>query len=97
MTVCDRLAMNKCRETDACNSVEFTELDRQFGPLISGQDLVRNLGYNSAAAFRQAHKRGTLPIDVFEIPNRRGKFALTSDIIRWLTTVKRLSVKKEGG
>jgi hypothetical protein len=67
----------------------FSDLLTQSGPLTGGKDLVKALGYRSAAAFRQASQRGTLPVHVFEIPSRRGKFALTSDIINWLSDIKK--------
>jgi hypothetical protein len=60
------------------------ELTQRYGPLISGDDLRRVLGYSSPEAFRQALARKTMPIPVFAIPNRRGKFALTKDVAIWL-------------
>jgi hypothetical protein len=89
--------MSQSEKIGAANLEERTNLHLQFGPLIGGKDLVRNLGYKSAAAFRQAVRRGTLPVEVFEIPNRRGKFALTSDIERWLAGVKNAIRIRKGG
>jgi hypothetical protein len=60
------------------------ELTERYGPLISGNNLRRVLGYNSPEAFRQALARKTMPIHVFSIPNRRGKFALVRDVAKWL-------------
>jgi hypothetical protein len=56
----------------------------KYGPLISGDDLVKTLGYKSADAFRQSKHQGTLPIRVFKIKNRRGYFASVIDIADWL-------------
>jgi len=68
-----------------------------FIPLIGGKELFLSLGYPSAAAFRQAQRRGQLPIEVFSIPNRRGKFALRADFARWLNSLKSSDSAKKGG
>lgn len=60
------------------------DLEAQHGPLLGGIALYRALGMASAAAFRQAASRGQLPVHVFTIPNRRGRFALTRDVAAWL-------------
>lgn len=64
------------------------DLAARHGPLIGGADLWRSLGYPSAEAFRQAARRKRLPVPVFPVPQRRGKFALTFDIARWLTQIR---------
>lgn len=53
-------------------------------PIITAEDLRNSLGYKSVMAFRQAMTRNTVPVPIFEIKNRRGKFALVKDIARWL-------------
>ncbi len=55
-----------------------------YGPMIGGSTLRKVLGYPTAAALRRAHERGLLSVPVFEIPSRRGKFALTQDVAVWL-------------
>ena len=62
------------------------ELMRAYGPLMSGEDLRKALGYPSKSAYSQAIARGALPVPVFEIEKRRGKFALTQDVASWLVT-----------
>jgi hypothetical protein len=62
-------------------------LDR-YGPLVGGPELERLLGYTSNSAFRQAVHRGRLPVKVFTLPDRRGKFAFTSDIAKWLLALR---------
>lgn len=52
--------------------------------MISGEALRTALGYPSMEAFRQALSRKTVPIPVFSIDARRGKFALVKDLARWL-------------
>lgn len=60
------------------------ELTGRYGPLISNDDLRVALGYVSMDAFRQALARKTMPIPVFSLPNRRGKYALVKDVAMWL-------------
>lgn len=56
----------------------------QYGPVVGGESLRKALGYPSMDALRQAMSRGTLPVPVFRIENRRGTFALIKDIAKWL-------------
>lgn len=60
------------------------ELTSRYGPMVSNDNLRLVLGYSSMEAFRQALSRKTIPIPVFEIENRRGKFALVKDVATWL-------------
>jgi hypothetical protein len=63
-------------------------LMREFGPLIGGNDLHHALGFTSTEAFRQAEARSQMPIAVFNIPHRRGKFALVADLATWLAALR---------
>ena len=70
------------------NELEATirrDLLERWGPLIHGAALVRALGYPSAAALRQSVGRGSAPEILFRIPGRRGHFALTWEVARWLS------------
>ena len=58
---------------------------QQFGPILSSPVLVKALGYRSMAAYRQAITRDTVPVPLFQIPNRRGRFALARDVAIWLS------------
>lgn len=52
-----------------------------FGtPMLNLSQLQRALNYCSIGAIKQSIIRGTLPVSVFELPNRRGKFALAKDV-----------------
>lgn len=64
------------------------DLLRVYGPIIHGRDLVKALGYPSGDAFRQAVSRGVVPVDVFPLENRRGKYALAKDVALWLAESK---------
>ncbi len=72
------------------------DLLNRHGPLLSGAEMWKTLGYRNGDAFRQALKRGTLPIPVFPLPQRRGKFALVVDIARWLALARCSSIKGKG-
>ena len=61
-----------------------SDLLTRFGPIVGNDDLCAALGYPSREAFRQALARGQLPVPVFALPKRRGKFALVKDVAAWL-------------
>ena len=68
------------------------ELERQFGPVIGGRSLWRLLGYPSTAAFRQARRRDCVPVKCITLPSRRGAFASTLEVARWIeATVETLA------
>ena len=60
------------------------DLVSHYGLMLTGESLKRALGYRSLAALQQALSRGTVPVPVFAIENRRGKYALAKDVARWL-------------
>lgn len=77
--------MNKDEVETITNLLE-KELTDRYGPLISGEDLRKVLGFSSMEAFRQAVSRKQIKLPVFTPANRRGKFALAHDVARWLAT-----------
>jgi hypothetical protein len=64
----------------------------QYGPLVSNDALRIVLGYPSKAAFRQALSRKTVPVPVFTLTQRRGKFALVRDVAAWLATERERAI-----
>ena len=62
-------------------------IEREHGPILSCPVLWRLLGYRTADAFRKAVQRKTVPVETFSIPHRRGRFAKTVDVVRWLDTL----------
>lgn len=60
------------------------ELTARYGPMVSNEDLRIALGYPSKEAFRQALSRKRVPVPVFSLPQRRGKYALVKDVAAWL-------------
>ena len=77
--------MKDHEKTKALAELLEHELMGRYGPLISNDDLRVALGYVSMDAFRQALARKTMPIPVFPLPNRRGKYALVKDVAIWLS------------
>ncbi|OIQ97598.1 hypothetical protein GALL_203570 [mine drainage metagenome] len=61
---------------------------KEYGPLMGGEDLRRALGYRTWSAFARAVRSGVLAVTIFEIPGRRGKFALTPEVADWLTKLR---------
>lgn len=80
-------------ESNIAKEIEVS-LMREHGPVMTGKYLSRALGYPSLAAFRKSLSRNTVPITIFTLPNRSGKFALTKDIAEWLA-IQRLGCRKE--
>lgn len=64
------------------------DLLKEYGPMLFGDSLRRALGYVSADAFRQAVSRGSIPVPVFALPKRRGKYALVKDVALWLARAR---------
>lgn len=62
------------------------DLLTMHGPMMSGKALSGALGFPTNNAFRQALARNTVPVPVFKIALRRGKFALSKDVAIWLAT-----------
>lgn len=79
MTMKDKEPKNRSLE-----EVLESDLLGQYGPMLTGDALRKALGYPSMDALRQALSRGTLPVKVFPLENRRGKFALVKDVAHWL-------------
>jgi hypothetical protein len=75
--------MGTASQTTLAEALE-AKLMKDEGSLLSGDALRRALGYRSLDALRQAISRGTVPVPVFTLPNRRGRFALTCDVAIWL-------------
>lgn len=61
---------------------------RLHGPIMGGNALIAALGHQSSASFRQAKCRGQVTIKLFNIPNRRGWFALTQEVADWLIAMR---------
>ena len=82
-------SQDKLSQTPANLSREIARhlIEREHGPLLSCPSLWQLLGYRSADAFRKAVQRKTVPVETFTIPHRRGQFAKTADVVRWLDSL----------
>lgn len=60
----------------------------KYGPILGGKDLWRSLGYKTFAAFVRAVDKGSMGVKVFRIEGRRGWFAMTEDVVIWLSQLK---------
>lgn len=58
----------------------------QYGPLISGKDLYTCLGFKTYAAFYRAKQLNEIDVNVFRLHNRKGWFAKTADVAKWIET-----------
>jgi hypothetical protein len=80
------------RSSDEGRSDYVQRLERDLvmrhGHVIGGATLRHLLSYSSADAFRQAVRRGTVPIPTFPLPHRRGRFAIAQDVAEWIETCR---------
>lgn len=67
-----------------------------YGLLIGGIELSKILGFNTNAAFRKALSNNVIGVPVFQIDNRKGKFALTQDVAKWLLEQKTKNTVNKG-
>ncbi|MCG7928113.1 MAG: pyocin activator PrtN family protein [Candidatus Thiodiazotropha taylori] len=74
----------KIEQVSDLEKVLEADLLREYGPLLTGRALCKALGYPSLEALRQAVARDKVPVPIFPLPNRRGKFALAKDVAAWL-------------
>ena len=55
-----------------------------YGAVVGGKELARALGFRTQSAFRKALNRGALSVQLFQMPGRRGRFALCTELATWL-------------
>jgi hypothetical protein len=53
-------------------------------PILTLNQVQRAMNYRSVTAVKQAIQRDTLGVEVFVMPNRRGKFVLTKNVAKYL-------------
>lgn len=69
-------------------SAIMSSLEQTHGPLLKGEGLANALGYKNLASLRQAKKRSQVGVALFELPNRKGLYALTAEVADWLATCR---------
>jgi|GEM_PF-955571 len=62
----------------------YEQLIEKYGYFIPALQVWRLLGYTSTAAYRKARSKGTLPIQEFDLENRKGKFVSTEEVSNWI-------------
>ena len=62
----------------------YAALFNTHGPIMTGKPLWSSLGYISDDAFRMSISRGEMPIPLFSINKRRGRYALVKEVARFL-------------
>lgn len=53
-------------------------------PILTSAETAKFMAFGSTEALARARLQGRLPIQMFQIPGRRGWFALTNDVRAWL-------------
>lgn len=86
--------MENLSREDLQEKLERDFVDR-YGPVLTGTEVQKLLRYRSEAAFRKAITRKTVPVPLFEISGQRGKFALASDIARYIAGQRITSCEHE--
>lgn len=66
---------------------------REYGPLLSSSQAAKLLGYRNSEALRQARIGHRLPVPMFRISNRRGWFAATEVVARWIEATVQLGAE----
>lgn len=59
------------------------------GPLLSGSNLQKALGYADRLEFEAAQRQGSLPVRTFAMEGREGVFAYSWDVACWLVRLGR--------
>ena len=87
MTVCDKSEKKAIAPANLAAALEH-DLLSLYGPMIGQDDLIKVLGYLTVDAFRQALSRRQVPVPIFALPNRRGKYALVKDVANWMALMR---------
>ena len=77
--------MNQLSELEKALEGDLLKL---YGPVLSGESLIKSLGYVSKGAFRQSITRKTVPVHIFRMEGRRGYYALTKDVSKYLAKAR---------
>lgn len=76
-------------QRELAEALEKQMLEQYGMHIITGKALCSALGYKNVDALRQAIHRNQIPVPLFTIETRRGKFALVKDIAYWLASKSR--------
>lgn len=68
------------------NSTRIGRIMHRYGELLTCDEVAQVLKYSSAAAVRQAHSSGKLPVRLFRIPGRRPLYAEATEVANVIDT-----------
>lgn len=75
------------------NSDKYSDLAdqmvKQYGPILGGTELRNVLGFKAASTFNRAKRLNLIGVHIFQLPNRRGSYALTADVADWLNRMSK--------
>lgn len=55
-------------------------------PILTSAETAKLMGFSSCRALSRARSSGRLPIEMIQIPGRKGWFSATQAVRRWLET-----------
>ena len=76
--------MSETEKQELAAALEADLLKLYDSPILTLKQLHKALNFRSVDAVKQAILRGVFPVHTFEMPHRRGKFALAKDIAEFL-------------
>lgn len=94
MVTCGESKVKQSKEKEVYAQKLYQDLLKIYGPFIASKHLPAVLAYPSELAFRQAIVRKTIPVKLFTIDNRRGKFARTEDVATWASQVSKNNLEE---
>lgn len=72
-----------------------SELRQKFGAEIKGAPLRQILGYSSGDAFRQAVRRGQIPVHTYLYEGRRARYATALALAVWIESLEHTDKNQE--
>lgn len=77
-------ANDRTTESSEAQVLSYEPTIVRHGPIMDGRQLMHLFLFRTERSFRRAAQAGRLPVPVFRLEGRRGWFARTSDVERWL-------------
>lgn len=74
---------------------QLDRLRKQYCELLTLRELAEVLRYPSADAVRMAHRRGKLPVPLYQFDGRKGYYAKIEEVARCLDNMERLKPNSE--
>lgn len=71
------------------------ELVGRFGMMLGSEALREVLNYRTRSAYQQAIARDQVPVPLFPLRHRRGRFALAKDVAAYLARMRQGAIIKQ--